>query len=173
MAEHFVVQWIISDIQENLDPNQFGNRKGVSTSHYLVKLVDHLAAHADLPKSYSSLVVTDFTKAFDLTDHNIVIRDLLQLGTRPSVISWVCNFLSERSQCVKYKNVLSNFNVLKGGLPQGTKFGPLGFLAKFNSAVRLDNLAENNVRLLSLKYVDDMTIVESSRGMISTQCNLF
>ena len=92
MAEHFVVQWIISDIQENLDPNQFGNRKGVSTSHYLVKLVDHLAALADLPKSYSSLVVTDFTKAFDLIDHNIVIRDLLQLGTRPSVIPWVCNF---------------------------------------------------------------------------------
>ena len=59
---------------------------------------------------------------------------------------------------------MSNFNVLKGGLPQGTKFGPLGFLAKFNSAVRFDNLAENNVRLLSLKYVDDMTIVESSRG---------
>ena len=164
VAEHFVVQWIISDIQENLDPNQFGNRKGVSTTHYLVKLVNHLAAHADLPKSHSSLVVTDFTKAFDHIDHNIVIRDLLRLGTRPSVIPWVCNFLTERSQCVRYKNSLSDFNVLNGGLPQGTKFGPLAFLAKFNSAVRLDNIAKNNGKLLSIKYVDDMTIVESSRG---------
>jgi hypothetical protein len=48
---------------------------------------------------------------------------------------------------------------LKGGLPQGTKFGPLGFLAKFNDAV-LTNPSEG--RIQSLKYVDDMTIIEKS-----------
>ncbi len=160
LAEHFVVQWIISDIQDNLDPNQYGNRKGVSTSHYLVKLVDNLNAHAELTKSHSSLVVTDFTKAFDLVDHNIVIRDLLHLGTRRSIVPWVCSFLTKRSQCVRYKHILSNSNVLKGGLPQGTKFGPLGFLAKFNNAVHSENVTTS--QLLSLKYVDDLTIVENT-----------
>ena len=47
VAEHFVVQWVTSDIHMNLDQNQFGNRKGVSTTHYLVKLVDNLCFHAE------------------------------------------------------------------------------------------------------------------------------
>ena len=142
----------------NLDQNQFGNRKGVSTAHYLVKLVDNLCFHAESTRSYSTLVITDFSKAFDHVDHNVLIQDLLRMGTRPSLIPWICNFLSERSQCVRYKNVLSDFHVLKGGLPQGTKFGPLGFLAKFNGAVDLETAVN---KVLSLKYVDDMTLVEN------------
>ena len=42
--------------------------------------------------------------------------------------------------------------------PQGTKFGPLGFLAKFNGAVNLETTVN---KVLSLKYVDDMTLVEN------------
>ena len=38
LAESFITEWILSDIENNIDPNQFGNRKGVSTTHYLVKL---------------------------------------------------------------------------------------------------------------------------------------
>ena len=63
-------------------------------------------------------------------------------------------------QCVRYQNQVSEFITLKGGLPQGTQFGPLGFLAKFNDAVRTDS---TEGRVQSLKYVDDMTIIEKSR----------
>ena len=162
ISEHFIVQWITSDIHINLDPNQFGSRKGVSTAHYLVKLIDNLCSHAELSKSHSSLVVTDFSKAFDHIDHNILVKDLIRLGTRPSIIPWICSFLSERSQCVRYKNLLSNFKILNGGVPQGTKFGPLGFLAKFNDALSpCNDMVNNNGRVLCLKYVDDMTIVQN------------
>jgi hypothetical protein len=165
LAETFVTEWILTDIEDKLDHNQFGNRKGVSTCHYLVKLINNLCSHADTPKSQSSIVITDFSKAFDLINHNIVIRDLLDLGARPSVIPWVCSFLEKRSQCVRYKNQLSENIILKGGLPQGTKFGPLGFLAKFNSAVRT---SDTEGQVLSLKYVDDMTIIENLNSKTSS-----
>ena len=160
LAESFITEWILLDIENNIDPNQFGNRKGVSTSHYLVKLMNMLCSHTDKLKSRCSVVITDFSKAFDLINHNIVICDLLNLGTHPSVIPWVCSFLEQRSQCVRYQNHVSEYITLKGGLPQGTKFGPLGFLAKFNEAVR--NQCTDG-RVQSLKYVDDMTIVQNSR----------
>ena len=140
LAESFITEWILSDIENNIDPNQFGNRKEVSTLHYLVKLMNMLRSHTDKLKSRCSVVITDFSNAFDLINHNIVICDLLNLGTRPSVIPWVCSFLEQRSQCVRYQNHVSAYITLKGGLPQGT------------------GLAH-----LALKYVDDMTIVQNSR----------
>ncbi len=66
-----------------------------------------------------------------------------------SIVPWVGRFLAERSQSVRHNNILYNFNALKGGLPQGTKFGPLDFLAKINSAVHSENVI--NIGLLSLK----------------------
>ena len=140
VAETFVSNWILSGIGDQLDPNQFGNRKGTSTSHYLIKLMDTLFVHiyADSRNSTSNVVVTDFSKAFDLIDHNIVINKLLQLhvGVRPSVMPWVCSFLDKRSHCVRYKNILSDSRDLQGGVPQGTKLGPLCFLAQINDALQ-------------------------------------
>ena len=69
---------------------------------------------------------------------------------------WVCSFLDKRSQCVRYKNELSEFQVLQGGVPQGTKFGPLCFLAQINDA-----LQEPQQGISILKYVDDVSIVEN------------
>ena len=49
LAESFMTKWILSNIENKLDPNQFGNRKGVSTAHYLIKLMENLYNHADPP----------------------------------------------------------------------------------------------------------------------------
>ena len=48
LAETFATEWILSDIKGNIDINQFGNRAGYSTSHYLVKLMNNLYEHADI-----------------------------------------------------------------------------------------------------------------------------
>ena len=67
-----------------------------------------MCSDADIPKSKSSIVVTDFSKAFDRIN-NIVISHLLELGACPSVIPWVWSFLKERSQCVQYKNCTTEY----------------------------------------------------------------
>ena len=57
-------------VESNIDPNQYGNMKGVSTSHYLMRLMDTLLKNSDKPGHISSDVITDFSKVFDLVDHN-------------------------------------------------------------------------------------------------------
>lgn len=118
--------------------------------------MDTLYAHADSRNSTSNVVVTDFSQAFDLIVHNIIINKLLQLCVRPSVMPWVCSFLDKRSHCVRYKNILSDSRDLQGGVPQGTKLGPICFLAQINDA-----LQESQQGISILKYVDDVSIVEN------------
>ena len=86
------------------------------------------------------------------------------MGARPGVIPWICSFLSNRVQCVRYHNTLSDWSELSGGVPQGTLNGPTIFMALANDAARVE---EPNK--LALKYVDDLTIVENVFGkQIST-----
>ncbi len=139
------------------------------STYYLVKLVNELCSHTDKPKTKCSVVITDFSKYFDLINHNILINDLLNLGTRPSVIPWVCSFLEQLKMIgiperilnfisyFHYQNHVSEFITLKGGPPQGTKFGPIGFLAKFNEAIhtystegRVQSLEDRDTRYLLL-----------------------
>ena len=157
LAEFFVMSWVMEDIEPRIDTNQFGNRKNRSTTHYLVKLLHELYEHSDKQRSLCRVVVTDFSKAFDRVDHNIIIPKLLDMGTRPEIIPWLCSFLSNRSQCVRYQNITSNWKTLQGGVPQGTLVGPGSFLVLNNDAA----LSEDQ-RVCALKYVDDITLVEKS-----------
>ncbi|XP_019639943.1 PREDICTED: uncharacterized protein LOC109481796 [Branchiostoma belcheri] len=96
IAEFFASKWITDDIK--LDQRQFGSLKGRSTVHALLSLVDRLSLGADTPATISTIVATDFTKAFDRVDHNTVITKLLNKGLRPELVPWVCDFISARKQ---------------------------------------------------------------------------
>ena len=83
-----------------------------------------------------TVVLTDFSKAFDLIDHTLLIEKIIGLGVRGSIVPWICDFLHLRQQCVKYNNILSDYVFLKGGVPQGTKLGPVGFQIVINDAAQ-------------------------------------
>ena len=70
VTEHFIAQQTMNLIKTNLDPTQFGNIKGVSTTHCLIDILQTLHANAELSKSVSSVLLTDFSKAIDHIDHN-------------------------------------------------------------------------------------------------------
>uniref|UniRef100_A0A671SSB9 Reverse transcriptase domain-containing protein n=1 Tax=Sinocyclocheilus anshuiensis TaxID=1608454 RepID=A0A671SSB9_9TELE len=99
-------------------------------------------------------VTNDFAKAFDAVDHTVAVKCLLDLGVRPSLIPWICNFMSNRRQRVRYQGYLSDWEYPSCGVAQGTILGPIIFLALINNALQ-DQIAH-------WKYVDDMTMAESS-----------
>ena len=80
-----VVNWMLDDITDSLDSHQFGSLKGLSTTYYLVKLLDNLCKGIDKPWHSSILVTTDFSKALDQVSHQIVVEKFSSLGVRPAI----------------------------------------------------------------------------------------
>ena len=107
----------------------------------------------DKSNTVGTLVVTDFSKAFDCIDHTLAIQRLYELGTRCEILPWIANFLTARRQRVQYQSALSEWKTLSCGVPQGTKLGPITFIAVINNA-------SENSATKSFKYVDDLSLGE-------------
>ncbi|KAI8516775.1 hypothetical protein Bbelb_053560 [Branchiostoma belcheri] len=85
---------------------QYGVLKGKPNTHYLTSLIHHLASTTDEPGYSNTLVLTDFTRAFDRVHHITAVKKLLDMGR------------------VKYRNVVSDWETLSCGVPQGTTMRP-------------------------------------------------
>jgi hypothetical protein len=99
-------------------------------------------------------VLFDYRKAFDLVDHLILTRKVIQLSVPSFVKKWILDFLSNRlSQRVKLSNdCFSEWGGVPSGVPQGTKLGPWLFILMINDL----RTPESDC----WKYIDDTTISE-------------
>lgn len=150
LCEDFVFKWTYAHLAPLMDPQQYGNMRSSSTTHCLISLLDFTYRTLEQRKTSAALAFVDFRKAFDLVHHTTVISKAINLGLHPSLVSWLTNFLSQRSQVVRYQGVASSPQHLTCGVPQGTKLGPLCFLMLINDA-----LTHTPHRW---KYVDDTTL---------------
>ena len=107
----------MDDIKDNIDPNQFGNLRGSSTSHYMVKLLDFVMKGIDQRDNLALITLIDFKKAFDLVDHSIGVRELFVFGCRPELLPVVCSFLQDRKHRVLYGEGLSDWQSISCGVP--------------------------------------------------------
>lgn len=159
--ESFLSEWLRNDFTPVLDSKQYGNVKNTSTTHYIVDMLHKTISGIEKPSHYANLVTVDFTKAFDRINHNVAINKIVSSGVRPSIISTISSFLSNRTQCVKHKGQLSSLKTITCGVPQGTKLGPGIFTVMVNDAAETTSDR--------WKFVDDLTLAEVINAKTNTQ----
>ena len=93
----------------------------------------------------------DFSIAFDLINHHILLDKLTTSGLPVHIVRWIGAFLLDRSQKVIIGHNCSSSGSPNGGVSQGTLSGPKYFLLYIN-------VLESHVPLY--KYVDDSTLFE-------------
>ena len=87
--EHFVGDWIMSQIRHLVERQQFGSLAGLSTTHGLLSFFHHLYKTTDELDQCVRVLLLDFSKAFDKIDHHILIRKMEEMAIDPVLIEWV------------------------------------------------------------------------------------
>lgn len=95
----------------------------------------------------------DFTAAFHVIDHVILIEKLNCYGFSPTAITLIKSYLSCRTQRVFYNSSLSSCNSLVCDIPQGTCLGPL------LTSVFINNLPSALKNSEITMYADDLYIL--------------
>ena len=81
---------------------------------------------------YTGIILNDQQKAFDTTNHKILLGKLLPTGFSNNTISWNESYLPEHHFTVKVANQVSKFPSISCGFLQGSILGPLLFLIYVN-----------------------------------------
>ncbi len=87
----------------------------------------------DTPGFVIRIMFLDFRKAYDLIDHNILLENCCKIGIRPALVTWLASYLSGRTQVTKFGTQVSDRVAVNGGVPQGSRLGPVAFIVHINS----------------------------------------
>jgi hypothetical protein len=165
--ESFIAEWLLPIIQPFLDPGQCG-LKGLSITHYLIKLLHFVHSTWDMRQPHAVLAAcVDLSKAFNRVDHCLVIQDLFDMHTPSWLLKIIVSYLSDRSMILKYNGEYSSRKMLPGGGPQGAYLGGLIFIVKYNGAFLRPPIPRNVMGIVTksksekVKYVDDGSVAVS------------
>ena len=96
ISEKIFAEMMLSDMKNNLDKSQFGNQKGVSIQHYLVKFMDKVLVSLDKNskgKVFAAIATfIDWKQAFSRQDPKLGIESFMKNGVRPSLIPALINY---------------------------------------------------------------------------------
>ena len=90
-------------------------------------------------------------------NHKILLKKLEYYGIKGTSLQWFESYLTNRKQCVKIGDTLSQTDTIKCGVLQGSILGPLLFLIYINDIVNCSNI------LQFTQFADDTCIFYSAK----------
>ena len=148
-----------------LHVSQYGFRAGHSCEHALFEAQNNLTLALDR-KQIALLLLVDFSKAFDMVDHEILLRKLEHCGIRGTNLKWFASYLANRKQYVHVNNQCSEQLPLKYSVPQGSILGPTLFI------IYINDLPEIFKQAKFIFFADDANIIVTGDSVDELQSKI-
>lgn len=166
--ERVIHNQLYSALVNSFSSFQHGFLKGRSTTTNLILFNEFITSSMD-DGMQVDVVYTDYSKAFDRIDHNILIRKLQHMGIHGDLLRWFSSYIENRTQAVVLHNYRSSWVSIPSGVPQGSLLGPLLFVIYVND---IDSCFQSSKLLC---FADDMKIyssISSFNDMFALQADL-
>lgn len=156
--EKLMYDRMIDFIDKNtiLCDEQYGFRKGNSTSHAILDILSSIQSNLD-KKLFTCAFFIDLSKAFDTVDHNILLKKLYRYGIRGVPYKWFESYLTDRTQTTSINNYDSCKKHIPCGVPQGSVLGPLLFLLYINDITYCSKLLKFHL------FADDCNLLYANK----------
>jgi len=153
LAEKIVVKkWLRPSIPTESINDQYAFKPTGSTTGALIHLT-HFSTKMLETNSYVRCLLIDFSKAFDVVDHQILVDKLSRLPLPNNILSWIVCFLSDRLQITKIGGKCSKPQAINRSIVQGSGLGPTLYIVMKSD---LKPLSPDNIMF---KFADDTTLL--------------
>jgi hypothetical protein len=107
-------------------PSLSAFRSGYGCQPALLKIIEDWKKALDETK-FVATILMDLSKAFDCLPHKLLINKLDAYGVSESALKLIKYYLSNRKQCVKIGNIMSEWEDIYKDAPQGSILDPVLF----------------------------------------------
>jgi exonuclease III len=177
LVESQLNEVLLNQIDQKLSENQFGFRRGRSTSDAILSLIHYVLKGFEKCESSKAPtnvvgVFFDLSKAFDTVPHANLLKCLHEQFQLPlSLIHLVQSYLEERTMKVKVDECISKSASVSSGVPQGSVLGPTLFIIYINSLAKIALSTGSKIIL----YADDVALIKpvtDSESLIHLQSDI-
>ena len=106
ISKKILAAMVLSDMKNYLVKSQFGNQKGVSIQHYVVKFMDKVLVSLDensKGKIYAVIATfIDWKQAFSRQDPKLGIESFMKNGVSPSLVPALINYFQGGKRFVRW-----------------------------------------------------------------------
>ena len=151
--EKIVKKNLVRHIKTNnlLRSTQHGFRPGRSPQTNLIDFFNIATKWMDEGKSFDVLYL-DFSKAFDVVDHERLMVKVEAIGIRGKLKDWIRNWLRDRRQRVKVDGCMSEWLAVLSSVIQGSVLGGTLF------TIFIDDIDMAVIEALIRKFADDTKV---------------
>lgn len=154
--------WLLEH-RKLINPCQSGFRQYYSTLDQLINLEANIC-DAFINRQHLTAVCMDIEKAYDMVSRTRILNSLQKKYINGNIFHFIKNFLKLRKIKVRTNNILSEYETLDNGVPQGSIISVTLFTIAIN-----DIISVIDPPIVASLYADDLTIYYKGKNPTNTQ----